>query len=64
MATRRYSIGRNGTLTSITEAVGEAVATEAIELTIDLSAGTSRHDVLLGLEYIKQHLVQSHWPPA
>jgi hypothetical protein len=64
MATRRYSIGRNGTLTSITEAVGAAVETESIELTIDLAANLSRHDVLLGLEYIKQHLVQSNWPPA
>lgn len=66
MATRRYSIGRGAGLTrsSVTEAVGAATATAAMEFTFDLAAGLTREDVLKGLELIGQYILEDQFPPA
>lgn len=74
MATRRYMINvgeqAEGSA-SITEAVGAAVATKNIELTVDLanvkSGGTqpaSKNDVLLALDQLRDYITTNIWPPA
>jgi hypothetical protein len=75
MPTRRYSVatGTGGSIdTSVTEAVGAATVTQAIEVTIEfgatvLNGGTgalTKTDVLLGLDAIRNYIVERIWPPA
>lgn len=64
MATRRYGISRGETAGQITEAVGAAVSSDNIELTIDLAANLTREDVLLALEKFEAHIFKGNWPPA
>jgi hypothetical protein len=56
---------------AVTEAVGAAVVTKNIELTVDLanvkSGGTqpaSKQDVLLALAELQNYIVTNIWPPA
>jgi hypothetical protein len=74
MATRRYSLGTGQTEFQVVEAVGAAVVTANVEVTVDLSAasvgegaGTRailKEEVLLQLEQIKNHILTGNWPPA
>ncbi len=70
MATRRYSISPNTNEYTVTEAVGAAVVTFPIELTVDLAnlAGTglppSRQMVLDALVDFQNWIVRGVWPPA
>lgn len=64
MATRRYGISRGESREQITEAVGAAVSSDSVELTIDLASNLTREDVLLALEKIEQHITNGNWPPA
>lgn len=69
MATRRYGLSAGETSFQVTEAVGAAVVSDSIELTVDL-AGTAltthegKHRVLLALEMFKAHITKGNWPPA
>jgi hypothetical protein len=74
MATRLYSVsvgkGADGGL-AVTEAVGSATTTSAIELTIDLanvlSGSTTpltRQDVLQALDVLKDYIQKDDFPPA
>lgn len=72
MATRRYKISPGAT--TVTEEAGAAVDSDVVELTVELAntgvndgSGTrtvNKHEVLLALERIKDHIVESDWPPA
>ena len=64
MATRRYGISRGENIYQVLEAVGAAVATDSIELTVDLAANVTREDVLLALEKFEMYIVKGNWPPA
>lgn len=65
MATRRWSINKGDKSTQVVEAVGAAVATKSIELTVDLAAGLSQSEVLIQLDNIKDHIIRTNkWPPA
>lgn len=64
MATRRYGISRGENAQQVTEAVGSAVSSDSVELTVDLASNLTREDVLLALEKIKQHIFKGNWPPA
>lgn len=68
MATRRYSIGIGDNQTQITEAVGAAVATKAIEVTVDLAVVTDviggKMAVIESLQDITNYILQGNWPPA
>lgn len=64
MATRRYGISRGEAPNQVTEAVGAAVASDSVELTIDLASNLTREDVILALEKIEQHIMKGNWPPA
>lgn len=64
MATRRYSLNKQDNEYSVTEAVGAAVATKEIELTVDLATVTSREQVLAALAKFKNWIVRGAWPPA
>lgn len=64
MATRRYGISRGEQVENITEAVGAAVAADSMEFTFDLASGLTKEDVVLGLEKIKQKIINGDFPPA
>lgn len=74
MATRRYSINPEDADYQVTEAVGAAVATKNIELTVDfagLAALTpamtgvqAKTAVLDALDKLKAYISKGVWPPA
>lgn len=69
MATRRYRVSVGDVANQVVEEVGAAVATESIELTVDLadaniSPATGRDKVIQALEHIKNHILGGNWPPA
>lgn len=64
MATRRYGLSRGETEFSVLEGVGAAVATDSIELTVDLASSLSKQDVLLALQAFENHIIKGKWPPA
>jgi len=69
MATRRYGINAGETFVHVTEAVGAAVSSDSVELTVDLAGAglttaAGKAKVLEALEYIKAHIVKGNWPPA
>lgn len=75
MATRRYSVavgaGNDTGNTAITEAVGAATVTTAIELTIDLAnvlTGSTlpltKQDVLQALDLLRDYIIKDDFPPA
>ena len=74
MATRRYKISVGETEFQITEEVGSATNSKAIELTVDLATtavnwrgstrGVLKEEVLRALEMLENHITKSNWPPA
>lgn len=64
MATRRYGISRGEQYNQITEAVGAAVSSDSVELTVDLASNLTKEDVLMALEKIEMHIIKGNWPPA
>lgn len=75
MATRRYSINPQDNDHQVTEAVGAAVVTKNIELTVDFDTlvaltpsmtGTqAKMQVLLALERLHAYIeTRGTWPPA
>jgi hypothetical protein len=74
MATRRYGISIGEGEFAITEAVGAAVSSDNIELTVDIATTVvnnngstrvvSKQEVLDALEKFENHIIKSNWPPA
>lgn len=74
MATRRYGISIGEGEFSITEAVGAAVSSDKVELTVELAStavnwrGSTRavekQEVLDAIDKIKNHILKGNWPPA
>lgn len=74
MATRRYGISIGEGEFQITEGVGAAVASDNIELTVDIATTVvnsngstrvvSRQEVLDALEKFENHIIKGNWPPA
>lgn len=69
MATRRYGISPGENEEQVTEAVGAAVATDVVELTVDLAGPTmataaGRERVITALRYIEHWIRKGNWPPA
>lgn len=67
MATRIYGVSlgeANHKGDAVTEGVGSAVAADSVEITVDLASSLSKHDVVLAIDRIKEHIVKGNWPPA
>lgn len=69
MATRRFSINPQDQYYQVTEAVGSATATKAIEVTVDLAVLTDSSDkgkmaVVRGIQGLSDYILRSNWPPA
>lgn len=64
MATRRYSLAKGETEFSVTEAVGAAVATKAMEFTFDLAQSITKQDIMIALDQFKNHILKGNFPPA
>lgn len=74
MATRLYSVNPGDANNQVTEAVGSAVVTKNIEVTVELAttavndgAGTralAKSEVLDALTKIQEHITKGNWPPA
>lgn len=74
MATRRFGISVGEGEFQVTEAVGAAVSSDTVELTVELATtavnwrGSTRaitkQEVLDALEKLENHIIKSNWPPA
>lgn len=64
MATRRYMINKGEQQNKVTEAVGAAIVTKKIEVTVDLASSLTKTDVVNGLKEISNYIAKSKWPPA
>lgn len=74
MATRRFGISVGQGEFEVTEAVGAAVDSDSVELTVELATdevnvgastrGISKQEVLDCIDKIKNHIIKSNWPPA
>jgi hypothetical protein len=64
MATRRWGVSRGESPEQVTEAVGSAVASDSVELTVDLAVSLTREDVLLAIKKIERQVASGKWPPA
>lgn len=71
MATRRYSLAPGQSEYQVTEAVGAAVVTSPIELTVDLAAITglgtrapNKAEIIEVLDEFKNYILRGNWPPA
>lgn len=62
MASRYFGIEKGEKFTSITE--DSSTTGKTIEVVVDLADGASREQVLVGLENLKNYILQSNWPPA
>lgn len=64
MATRRYGLSRGERKGAVAEAAGAATVADDFELTVDFASGATREEVLLALDTLKGHILESDWPPA
>lgn len=64
MATRRYMVNEGDQQHQVTEAVGAAIVTKSVELTIDLAAGLTKTQAINAIEEIKNYISKKPWPPA
>jgi multidrug resistance efflux pump len=64
MATRKYNLTREGEKQNVTEAVGSAISSGVVQITVDLAVATSRGEVLDQIDQIRQHILEGIWPPA
>lgn len=74
MATRRYSVDPGKALEDVVEAAGAAVATKAIEITIDCASTVvvdgattrkiTKEEVLFAIEQFEMYIIRGNWPPV
>jgi hypothetical protein len=68
MATRQYNIARGGSRLpgAVTEAVGGAISSGAIQLTIDLAPNLTEREVAAALQLLQDYIRRpgGKWPPA
>ena len=62
MALPYFGIDRGNKPTTVTS--GTASTTKDIEVTVELTSGADREDVLVALESIRNAILQNKWPPA
>lgn len=65
MATRRYNIpkGKQANV-DVTEAVGSAITSGLLQVTVDLAVTANKKEVLNGLETVARYIRKGPWPPA
>lgn len=65
MATRRWSINKGDRSKDVVEAVGAAVATKSLEVTLDLAANFKQSEFLNQMQLITEYVIRNNkWPPA
>lgn len=65
MATRRYNIPLGKTMpVDITEAVGSAITSGLLQVTVDLAVTATKRQVIEALEAVKRYIKADVWPPA
>lgn len=64
MAQRQYDITVGQDKLSLTEAAGSSIGSSAVRVTIDDTNVTSKADVFVLLEAVKQRILEDTWPPA
>lgn len=64
MATRRYNIDLDESHKDVAEAVGSAVASGAVQVTVDLAVVNDRNEVRKALKEVEKYIVEGSWPPA
>jgi hypothetical protein len=48
----------------VTEDVGASLSSGFVQLTVDLSQGATKRDVVKAIEHFADHINKSNWPPA
>lgn len=70
MATRLYSIANDFREEAdniglvVTEAIGSATVTTAIEFTVDLAVITDKQRVISALDRLMDYTLEGNWPPV
>jgi hypothetical protein len=66
MATRQYNVAKTGLTRSntVTEAVGSAISSGVLQVTVDLAVTATKREVLENLDRISRHIRRGNWPPA
>jgi hypothetical protein len=62
MALHYFGINRGNKPTTVTS--GAATTSKDIEVTVELTSGADKEDVLVALESIRNAILQNKWPPA
>jgi hypothetical protein len=62
MALHYFGINRGNKPTTVTS--GNSTTSKDIEVTVELTSGADKEDVLVALESIKNAILQNKWPPA
>jgi hypothetical protein len=63
MAERFYGLDRGDTEFGVTEG-SSTTATTDVEVRVDLASNTTKSEVLILLDMIKNHIIKGNWPPA
>lgn len=62
MAKHYFGIDRGAKPTTVTSGTG--TTNKDIEVTVELTSGADREDVVVALESLRNAILQSKWPPA
>lgn len=65
MATRQYNVVKGATRSApATEAVGSAISSGLVQVTVDLAVTATKREVLEALDNVARHIRKGSWPPA
>lgn len=65
MATRQYNVAKGANRsTPATEAVGSAISSGLLQVTVDLAVTATKREVLEALDNVARHIRKGAWPPA
>jgi len=65
MATRQYNVAKGDyRSTVVTEAVGSAISSGLVQVTVDLAVTATKREVLEAIDQVERHIRKGNWPPA
>lgn len=65
MATRKYNIPVGATRDAdVTEAVGAAITSGVVQVTVDLAVTATKREVLHAIDTVSRYIRRHDWPPA
>jgi hypothetical protein len=65
MATHKYNVAKSGTRDKdVTAAVGAAITSGVVEITVDLAVTATKREVLRSIDTVARYIRKNAWPPA